>query len=76
MHGLSCSAACGIFLEQGSNSCLLHWQAGSTTEPPGESSADISQSPRYGVLFVSGVLEAWRAESGLLGSFLCGRACG
>ena len=26
-HGLSCSVACGIFLDQGSNLCLLHWQA-------------------------------------------------
>ena len=26
-HGLSCSTACGIFLDQGSNPCLLHWQA-------------------------------------------------
>ena len=25
VHGLSCSAACGIFLGQGSNLCLLHW---------------------------------------------------
>ena len=24
-HGLSCSAACGIFLKQGSNPYLLHW---------------------------------------------------
>ena len=28
-HGLSCSAACGIFLGQGSNPCPLHWQADS-----------------------------------------------
>ena len=28
-HGLSCSAACGIFPDQGSNPCLLHWQADS-----------------------------------------------
>ena len=28
-HGLSCSAACGIFPDQGSNPCPLHWQAGS-----------------------------------------------
>ena len=28
-HGLSCSAACGIFLNQGSNPCPLHWQADS-----------------------------------------------
>ena len=26
-HGLSCSMACGIFTDQGSNSCPLHWQA-------------------------------------------------
>ena len=26
VHRLSCSAACGIFLDQGSNLCLLHWQ--------------------------------------------------
>ena len=25
-HGLSCSAACGIFPDWGSNPCLLHWQ--------------------------------------------------
>ena len=28
-HGLSCPAACGIFPVQGSNPCLLHWQADS-----------------------------------------------
>ena len=28
-HGPSCSAACGIFPNQGSNSCPLHWQADS-----------------------------------------------
>ena len=28
-HGLSCSAACGIFSDQGSNPCPLHWQADS-----------------------------------------------
>ena len=27
VHGLSCPVACGIFLDQESNSCLLHWQA-------------------------------------------------
>ena len=29
VHGLSCSAACGIFLDQGSNLCPLHWQVDS-----------------------------------------------
>ena len=28
-HGLSCSVARGIFLDQGSNPCPLHWQADS-----------------------------------------------
>ena len=28
-HRLSCSVACGIFLDQGSNPCSLHWQADS-----------------------------------------------
>ena len=28
-HRLSCSAACGIFPDQGSNPCALHWQADS-----------------------------------------------
>ena len=26
-HGLSCFVASGIFMDQGSNSCPLHWQA-------------------------------------------------
>ena len=29
MHGVSCSEARGIFPDQGSNLCLLHWQADS-----------------------------------------------
>ena len=28
-HGLSCSAACGVFLDQGSDPCLLPWQVDS-----------------------------------------------
>ena len=39
-HALSCSAACGILPDQGSNLCLLHWQADSSPlhhqgSPPG-----------------------------------------
>ena len=29
VHGLSCSEACGIFPDQGSNLCPLHWQTDS-----------------------------------------------
>ena len=50
-HGPSCSAACGVFPDQGLNPCPLHWQADSqplrhqgspaggflTTAPPGKS---------------------------------------
>ena len=28
-HGLCCSMGCGIFPDQGSNPCPLHWQADS-----------------------------------------------
>ena len=28
-HGLNCSVACGVFLDQDLNPCLLHWQADS-----------------------------------------------
>ena len=36
-RGPSCSAACGIFPDQGSNLCSLHWQSRlSTTAPPGK----------------------------------------
>ena len=40
--GLSCSAACGIFLVQGSNPCLLHWQADSL--PPWKPSPGLHMS--------------------------------
>ena len=37
MRGLSCSSACGIFPDQGSNLCLLHWQEDSLLlAPPGK----------------------------------------
>ena len=35
-YGLSCSAACGIFLDQEQNPCLLHWQTDSSSEPSGK----------------------------------------
>ena len=36
-HGPSCSAACGILPDQGSNPCPLHWQADSQPlVPPGK----------------------------------------
>ena len=36
-HGLSCSTACAVLLDQRLNPCLLHWQVDSLPwEPPGK----------------------------------------
>ena len=59
-HRLSCSAVCGIFLDQGLNSCLLHWQANSLplnrqgspvlcTSVPGLIRADTQECDRIGL---------------------------
>ena len=47
-HGPSRSAACGIFPDQGSNPCPLHWQADS--QPLRHQGSPI---PRYFILFVA-----------------------
>ena len=39
-HRLSCSMACGIFLDQGLNLCLLHWQTDSL--PPSHQGSLLS----------------------------------
>ena len=44
-HGLSCSGACGIFLDQGSNPCLLCWQADSFP-------LSHQESPKFLLLFI------------------------
>ena len=31
VHGFSCSSACGIFSDQGSNPCFQHWQENSSS---------------------------------------------
>ena len=48
-HGLSCSGACGIFLDQGSNPCLLRWQADSLP-------LSHQESPKFLLLFIGGFL--------------------
>ena len=55
-HGPSCSAACGIFPDQGSNPCPLHWQADS--QPLHHQGSpillfmDIVLFPVWGYLFI------------------------
>ena len=56
-HGLSCSTACGIFLDQGSDLCPLHWQADSLTTGPGMS-LHIFLISRENVCFFPGGCEA------------------
>ena len=41
-HGLSCSAACGIFPDQGSNPCPLHWQVRHQGRPRFITCVDLS----------------------------------
>ena len=59
VHGLSCSAACGILPDQGSNPCPLHWQADSqplrhqgSPQPLFLTGNDSSLEPRH-FLFIS-----------------------
>ena len=55
-HGPSCSAACGIFPDQGSNPCPLHWQADS--QP-----LRHQGSPPAGFIFNSFVAPAFQFSS-------------
>ena len=50
-YGPSCSAACGIFPDQGSNPCLLHWQADS--QPLHHEGIPESQFLTLGKLYLS-----------------------
>ena len=47
VHGLSCSETCGIFPDQGSNLCPLHWQVDSYPlyhQGESESESEVAQS--------------------------------
>ena len=46
-HGPSRSVACGIFSDQGSNPCPLHWQADS--QPPRHQGSPFSASFKFAV---------------------------
>ena len=48
VHGLSCFRACGIFLDQGSNLSVLHWQSDSSPLNHQESPAGFfSPGPQH-----------------------------
>ena len=69
-HGPSCSVACGIFPDQGSNPCRLHWQADSQPLRHQGSSETCSKWIRQNVPFLlrweEGLVWKW-AEVWLLG---------
>ena len=44
VHGLGCSEACGIFLDEGLNPCFLHWQVDSSPLSHQGSPTDNSHS--------------------------------
>ena len=52
-HEFSCSEACGIFPEQGSNPCPLHWQSDSyPLHHQGSPTASILQHMNWGVILI------------------------
>ena len=71
-HGLSCSMACGILLDQGWNPCLLHWQVDSL--PPSHQGSPLLHSfswlsniPSY--IYVFHVFFIHSSVNGHLGCF-------
>ena len=57
-HGLSCSGACGIFSDQGSNPCLLYWQADSLPLSH-EGSLHLNNSLLASPLCLLSTVESW-----------------
>ena len=56
-HGPSCSMACGIFPDQGSNPCPLHWQADSQPlRHQGSPPSNLYKSFRFGQLALERLL--------------------
>ena len=56
-HGPSCSAACGIFPDQGSNPCRLHWQADSQPlRHQGSPICDIFFGRLFFFFYMSGIV--------------------
>ena len=55
-HGLSCLTACGVFPDQGSNPCPLHWQTDSYPLWHQESPSDLELSSHFIAGFLSPTL--------------------
>ena len=56
---LSCTVACGIFLDQGSNSCPLHWQADSLP-------LDHQKSVNMNITSLKEEVEYWDSSVGMM----------
>ena len=60
-HRLSCSVTCEIFLDQGSNLCLLHWQADSL--PLSHLGSPIQGLLAYIWLRIVSLMYVWLSQS-------------
>ena len=56
-HGPSCSVACGIFPDQGSNPCPLHWQA--DAQPLRHRGSPILFLTVFGLRFCARAFSSW-----------------
>ena len=65
-HGPSCYAACGIFPDQGSNPCPLHWQADSQPlrhqGSPHTAPSDLTVSSSLPCWYLCTPLHSWAVE--------------
>ena len=59
-HRPSCSTACGIFPDQGSNPCLLHWQADS--QPLRHQGSPTTTPPMFYLLNHLGLKTYWASK--------------
>ena len=66
-HGPSCSVACGIFPDQGSNPCTLHWQADSQPlRQQGSTKVILFLSPFFTVLWKAVTMRSPHLKGGEL----------
>ena len=69
-HGLSCSAACGIFPDQGSNPCPLHRQADSQQlRHQGSPILFLFMAEKYSIVYMCHIFFIHSSVDGHLGCF-------
>ena len=59
VHGLSCSTTCGVFMAQGYNPCLLHWQVDSL---PLSHQGSLREQLFYYIIYYMHIYPRWQLE--------------